>query len=321
MWNLAKKLQKRGSKNRPVLAIDLGGTKVVVAAVQHNGRILESVRERVDFSDEYKSLLGQITRMAHPLIQKYALKKGAIASAGPLDPVRGLLLNPTNFKGQSSGWGVVPLGHDLRKKLKIEIAVENDAAAAARAEIWLGAARGQKNAIIVTLGTGLGVGVIANGAVVRSGRHLHTEGGHIIMNMEEKNWLCGCGNYGCAEAYLSGVNFTKNLAKIWREPGLTGEILKQRALNGDKKAIDAFRLYGERLAVFFCSLCVLFSPEQIIISGGFSNSAKLFLPVTKAKLTSLMKTRRVGVDMMPRIKISKFTDLAGILGAACVALD
>lgn len=328
MLNLAKRSQKRssktkslGSNRKKVLAIDLGGTKIAVAVVDVAGHIHASVREPVDFSGEYKSLLAQISRLARPLILKYKLKRGGIASAGPLDPVKGVLLNPTNFKGQSDGWGVLPFIRDLRSKLKIEMRLENDAAAAAYAEAWKGAAREVKNTVVVTLGTGLGVGAIANGKIVRSGRNLHTEAGHIIMNCEDEQWLCGCGNYGCAEAYLSGVNFTKNLGHQWGEPRLTGEELLTRAKGGDVRAVEAFRQYGSRLASFFCSLCVVFSPELIVISGGFSHSYELFLPTAEVKLKELLRTRREGADLLPVVKISQFQDMAGLLGAARVALN
>ncbi len=324
MLNLAKKLLKKGSSRKAakkVLAIDLGGTKIALAVIDQSGRIQDSIRERVDFSGEYDSLLAQISRLARPLIAKHKLTAGAIASAGPLDPIAGLLLNPTNFKGKSAGWGVVHFIRDLKRKLKIALQLENDAAAAARAEAWLGAGRGKNNVVIVTLGTGLGVGVVANGQIVRSGRYLHTEGGHIIINCEGSDWLCGCGNYGCAEAYLSGANFTKNLGRQWGEPTLSGEELLARAKRGDAAAVEAFRQYGDKLAVFFYSLCVLFSPELIVISGGFSHSYELFMPTTEAKLRDLMRTRREGVDMLPKVKISRFQDQAGLLGAARVALD
>lgn len=314
-------MTKKSSKKilKKVLAYDLGGTKLAVAVVDESGHILETRRELVELHGGEKSLVDQFVRLGRPLIEKYKIKKGAIASAGPLDPIRGLLLNPTNLKTLGHEWGVVPLIKLVEKKLKIDMQLENDAASAALAEGWVGVGRNKKDMTIVTLGTGLGVGVIANGALVRSGRHLHTEAGHIIIDYANKNWLCGCGNYGCAEAFLSGANFTKHFAKAWSEPHLTGEELVARARRGDERVLSEFVIYGERLASFICSLTVVFSSEVIILSGGFSHAADLFLPTCVNKLSQLLSTRRQGCDLLPRILISKFRDEAGLIGAAFVS--
>ncbi|MEQ1664256.1 MAG: ROK family protein, partial [Bdellovibrionales bacterium] len=188
------------------------------------------------------------------------------------------------------------------------------------AESWMASSKSAQNIIAVTLGTGLGVGVIANGKLVRSGKNLHPEAGHIIISYNEKEWLCGCGNFGCAEAFLSGVNWTNHLAKKWDEPQLTSEQLVNRARQGDKKVLAEFDLYAERLAAFFTSLIVLFSPQKIVISGGFSHAAELFLPKCETKLLDLLRHRRVGVDLLPAIECSKHPDDMGVLGAAYVAL-
>lgn len=318
MWSLAKKLPKKNYKK--VLAFDLGGTKLAVAVIDGRGRILESQREPVELHGGAVSLVAQFARLGQPLIKKYKLKMGAIASAGPLDPIKGLLMNPTNLKTLGHEWGVVPLIKDVEKKLKIKMKLENDAAAAVLAEAWVGAGRPHQNVVVITLGTGVGVGVIANGQLVRSGRHLHTEIGHITIDYKDRTWLCGCGNYGCAEAFLSGSNFTRHLAKEWSEPHLTGEELVARARRKDKRALAEFIIYGERLASFVYSLTVMFSPEKIILSGGFSHATDLFLPTCQARLAELLRTRRQGLDLLPQIIISKFRDEAGLIGAAVVSL-
>ncbi|OFZ13595.1 MAG: hypothetical protein A2Z20_09675 [Bdellovibrionales bacterium RBG_16_40_8] len=320
---MAKKLLKKNFKK--VLAFDLGGTKLACAVVNSQGKILEENKILVDLRQGPRSLINQFVELGTPLIKKYKLKAGAIASAGPLDPIRGILLNPTNLKTNGASWGVVPLIREVQKKLKIKLQLENDAAAAMWAEHWVGSGRGVANIVIVTLGTGVGVGVLANKKLVRSGRNLHPEAGHIIIdhqNTDSKNaaWLCGCGNYSCAEAFLSGVNFTKHLSEKWSEPNLTGEKLVARARRGEEEVLIEFRNYGKRLASFLRSLIVLFSPEKVILSGGFSHAADLFLPTCEARLRELLTTRREGVDLLPQIKVSQFRDEAGLLGAAYVAL-
>ncbi len=303
------------------LAIDLGGTKILVGVVNHRGQISDLARESVDLSNGYKGLVRQMVRLTQPLVAKHKLRSGAVAAAGPLDPVRGLLLNPTNLKGGDKFWGVSPIVRDISRALKIPVRLENDAAAAALAESWIGEARRYKNLAIVTLGTGLGLGIIANGTLVRAGQNLHTEGGHITLNYLEKEWQCGCGNYGCAEAYLSGANFTKNLSRLWGRHNLQGHEVVAAARAGEADALRAFDEYGKKLGYFLYSQVMLFAPEVVVLSGGFSNAYDLFLKRTESHLGNLLKMHRVGVDMLPKLKISKFRDEAGLLGAAFVALN
>ncbi len=316
MWNLAKKSQKKNFKK--ILSYDLGGTKVAVAVIDEQGNILEEKRESVLLGDGPKGLLSQLARLGRPFVDQYRIRKAVIASAGPLDLVRGRLLNATNFKTDGKHWGVVPLVGPLQKKLGITVALENDAAAAALAEAWVGVGKKSQNLAVITLGTGVGVGVVANGELVRAGRFLHPEGGHLIIEHSEKSWLCGCGNYGCAEAFLSGMNFAKNMSRIWGEAGLSGHDLVVRGRAGEEKVLQAFAEYGERLATLMASLTVLFAPEVIVIAGGFSHASDLFLPSCEARLLELMKGKRAGVDLLPKISISKFQDEAGLLGAAAV---
>src|SRR5690349_17395306 len=128
-WNLAKKSPKRSFKK--VLAIDIGGTKVAVAVIDDRGKIIEKNVERVDLSNGFTSFVNQIVNLSQGFIKTYKLKAGAVASAGPLDPIKGTLLNPTNLKTHGQESGVVPIIRELEKKLKIKMCLENDAASAA----------------------------------------------------------------------------------------------------------------------------------------------------------------------------------------------
>jgi predicted NBD/HSP70 family sugar kinase len=217
-------------------------------------------------------------------------------------------------------WGAFSIVDALNRRTGLSWQLENDAAAAVRAEAWQGESRSVSNHITLTLGTGLGVGVWLNGKLLRSGRFLHPEAGHIIIEYKEKEVLCGCGNYGCAEAYLSGVNFSRWVSERWGE-SLNGEDLVARARAGDQKAKTEFEGYARRLAVYLSSLVVLFCPERVVLSGGFSHSADLFLPQTQVELEKLLSTRREGVDLLPTLAVSKFQDEAGVLGAAQLAFQ
>src|SRR5690606_22842394 len=126
-WNLAKKSRKANSKL--ALAFDLGGTKLAAAIINSKGRILRQLRESVETKDGCKSLMDQFERMGRELCGDKKNLPCAIASAGPLDPVKGELLNPTNLTAQGQKWGVVPLTKQVGRRLKLKVTLESDAAA------------------------------------------------------------------------------------------------------------------------------------------------------------------------------------------------
>ncbi|MCC7403504.1 MAG: ROK family protein [Bdellovibrionales bacterium] len=304
-----------------VIGVDLGGTKLAMGVVTSQGQILDSIREPVQLSQGPQGLISQIAELAEALSKKFGPVEGlGIASAGPLDPRAGVLLDPTNLHEAGQAWGVVPLAEPLKKRLKIAVSIENDAAAAALAEQWLGSNRHCQNSVMMTLGTGLGVGVIANGQLVRSGRHLHPEVGHVFLHYGDSTAPCGCGNFGCAEAYLSGRNFSERCAREWGEKNLTGEELVSRARAGEARALKAFAAYADYFAAMVTILVVQFSPERIVIAGGFSEAKDLFLTQALEKLKTLLSRRRQGVDLFPQIEVSSLGAQAGVLGGAYVAL-
>jgi glucokinase len=313
---------KRKSQNPHALAFDLGGTKVWGGVVDARGKILKEARRPTELSRGPTGLLTQLSEMCGELRMGMPKPLGiGIASAGPLDPARGTLLDPTNFFTGGKSWGEVKLARELQKRVRLPVALENDAAAAILAEHWKGAARGAKNAMVLTLGTGLGVGVIANGALVRSGRGLHPEGGHITLSAGDSSAPCGCGLLGCAEAYLSGRNFAARFGARNKRPGITGHEVSNLARSGDRAALDAFQEYAERLAQAIHTYVVLYAPERVVFAGSFAESFDLFRPQTVRRLETLLERRRVGHDLMPELMRSTLENRAGLLGGARVAFE
>lgn len=315
-----------------VLAYDLGGTKLAAALVTHTGKILAERRERSQTQEGPKSLIRQMTLMADSLWAEVADSRArtqcvGLASAGPLDPKRGLLLDPTNFSAspqQARLWKSVPLARDLSRALKKPVVMENDAAAAMLAEKWKGAAQRYENAMILTLGTGLGTGILTNGTLVRAGRGLHPEAGHFILNSDDKTALCGCGNLGCAEAYLSGRSFERRYhggkpKHLASETRLTPKEIARLARTGNSRAKKAFSEYGEWLAVAIHNYVVAYAPEVVILTGSFADASSLFLPSCYKKLRVLLARRRDGIDLLPKIKVSPLKNKAGVLGGATIA--
>lgn len=307
---------------KSVIAFDIGGTHLRAAIVTSRKQVHLLRREPVTVRRGPAALVEQITKVVNELHQsKFRPKAVGIGCAGPLDPESGILLDPTNFKTNDESWGKVELLKNLKQRLKgFRFILENDAAAAVLGEAWHSGEAKNKNVMVMTLGTGVGVGVICNGELLRAGRLLHPEASHISINAFDSSAPCGCGLNGCVEAYLSGTNFTRRIAKRWGEPNLTGEELVNRAQRGVKPAVDAFVEYGELMAHAIQAYAVLFASEKIVLAGGFSVAAEFFLPTTEKFLEQLMVRRRQGVDMLPKISVSSLGDDLGLLGAARAAM-
>jgi glucokinase len=304
--------------DKKVLAYDLGGTKVLVGVVTRQGKILEELRVPVVAEKGKAAVIQQLADLGNAFLKKHPdIRRVGMASAGPLDPKTGTLLDPTNL----GNWGKVPLAKLLSAKLKRPVVMENDAAAAMLAESWKGKAKGCKNAMILTLGTGLGTAVIANGELVRAGRHLHTEAGHIVIRHGDSTAPCGCGNLGCSEAFLSGRSFTRRNRIRFSRPEMTAEDIAALARKGDPRALAAFEEYAELMAIAVHNYCVIYCPELIVFTGSFAATADLFLPQVREHLKKLLKRRRKGIDLMPKLVVSSLENRAGLLGGAYIALS
>lgn len=306
---------------RKVLAYDLGGTKVAVAVVSSQGKVLEELRVPVVLEQGKTAVLNQLSELGKKFLTRYPeIKSVGIASAGPLDPYRGILLDPTNFSSSQGTWGKVPLASILQKRLKRSVVLENDAAAAILAEKWVGAARHVDDAMILTLGTGLGTGILCNGELLRAGRGLHPEAGHLILRAGDLSAPCGCGNLGCAEAFLSGRSFARRARQRFADATLTAEQIADRARKRDPRALASFEEYAQMMAIAIHNYAVIYAPKLVIFTGSFAQASDLFLKSTRKHLEDLMVRRRIGVDMLPRLAVSKLKNQAGLIGGAYVAI-
>ena len=304
-----------------VLSYDIGGTKVAVGVVTSRGRILEEIRVPVQLEQGKTAVISRLVELGRQMIRQHKdIKWVGIASAGPLNPITGELLDPTNFVSSKGSWGKVPLAKIMTQELKRPAYLDNDAAAAMLAERWIGAAKKYKNSMILTLGTGLGTGMICNGELVRAGRNLHPEAGHMIIRFNDPTAPCGCGNFGCAKAYLSGKNFTRRTQLRFANPNLSSKDIVNLARKQDPLALAAFEEYAEIMAVTIHNFVRLYSPELIVFAGSFAAAADLFIPSTRKYLEVYLARERKGIDLMPKLEVSKLNNSSGIIGGAYIAL-
>ncbi|MEK6580715.1 MAG: ROK family protein [Bdellovibrionota bacterium] len=307
---------------KKVLAYDLGGTKVAVGVVSSRGKVFDEIRVPVEIEKGKVAVFNQLADLGRALIKKHPdVRRVGIASAGPLDPARVMLLDPTNFTSGGKPWGKVAITKELSRRLKKPVYLENDAAAAILAERWVGAAKKYKNAMILTLGTRLGTGILIEGELVRAGRHLHPEAGHLILKRGDESAPCGCGNLGCAEAYLSGRNFTRRTRPRFANPELMAKDIVELARKRDPRALAALEEYAQMMAIAIHNYVVIYAPEIIIFTGSFAEAADLFLDHTRNHLEPLLARRRVGVDLFPKLVVSSLHNQAGLIGGAYIALN
>jgi glucokinase len=319
---------------KQVLAYDLGGTKVAVGIVDENGKVVEAKRVPVMLEKGKDAVLQQLIALGRDFLRRYpGVKRVGMASAGPLHPKKGLLLDPTNFASKKGPWGIVPIVSILSKGLERPVYLDNDAAAAILAEKWVGAAKNFESAMILTLGTGLGTGIVIDGKLMRAGQGLHPEAGHIILNYKDETAVCGCGNIGCAEAYLSGNGFARWANKQLARGGaaisgtrskrgsvaLQGPELATLARKGNRRVKALFIEYGRLMAAAIQSYTVIFEPQIIVLTGSFAETRDLFMPTVESELKRMFTRRVQAGNPVPKIAVSKLKNYAGLIGGAYVA--
>lgn len=301
------------------LCFDLGGTKCIAAMVNSDGEILQyekklipELKRPVDLTNFMIALGKNVSRGFEPI-------SVAIASAGPLDPQGGNLLDPTNLSHGGEEWGIVDMITPFKEAFDLPVKLENDAAAAALSSHWLGEAKGLENSMTITLGTGIGVGAITNDRLCRAGRGLHPEVSHVSINCMDETAPCGCGNLGCVEAYLSGKNFCKRTSVKLGEDYISGPNVLQRADAKEPEILAAFDEYAELMAHALVAYVVAYAPEMVVFAGGFAVSHRFWLEKTRSRLPELLARRRKGIDMLPKLVIADESDFRVVQGAAYTA--
>jgi glucokinase len=311
------KSKNKITTKKSVIAIDLGGTKISAAVIDYKGKIKHEIKEASYLAGGWSKLKLQIVDICERLIELHGdIYAIGIGSAGPLHAEKGILLDPTNF-----GWSskIINLKSDLEKKLKLKVILENDAVAAILGERWMGSA--SESSMCITLGTGLGLGILVDDKVVRGRGGLHAEGGHLVLRPQDEFAHCECGVKGCAEGFLSGVNFAKWVARKTKEKDLSAKELTDLALSGDKRILAFFADYADLMAQYICSLVVLYYPREIIFSGSFSTAHPLFLDQVKDKVAESFKRQEKTHKIVPKLLISKMGNNSGMIGAGYLAYN
>ena len=314
-----------------LIGVDLGATMVRAGAFTPLGEMLavDQAENQAQYSPEagFRRICDSIERLLRQVSPSGVRLLGVgVGSTGPVDTLAGVIVNP----GTLPGWVDIPLVDWMEAHFGAPALLENDAAAAALGEYWMGAGRGVSRLYAVTLGTGIGTACVIDGKSYRGAGGFHPEGGHQIIDPDGP-W-CYCGARGCWESLASGTAIARDARlAVADHPGsrlslLSGDDLAQidarmvaeAALLGDPLARRVIGRAAEYFATGLFNLLMLFFPEVIVLSGGVMRSSELFMPaINRAVQTATPYLPMERVD----IRLAELGYYAGIYGAAYAILQ
>jgi glucokinase len=311
------------------LGVDVGGTKVAAGLVDAKGTILFQTRvpmpARGDAASGFAALERAIDAVfaAQPRART-SLSGIGICAPGPLDPFRGIVLNPPNLPC----WHNFPLAAEVHRVFNVCAKIDNDANAAALAEAVWGAGVGFRNAFYVTLGTGIGAGIVFDGRIYHGRTGSAAEGGHVSIDYNGPR--CGCGKRGCIEAFCSGPAIAQRARALLaesREPSLLRELANGNVENltaehvaeafraGDALARKVLEVSSDLLTVWLGNMIDLLEPDVIVFGGGMAKLMSDFFPRTQQELPKWCINARC--CEIP-LRLAKYGSDAGIAGAAAL---
>lgn len=308
--------------------IDLGGTFIKCGIFNSDGGLI--VKDKIPTGSErpYAEIAADMAKLALALADRAGVKIEAvgIGSPGTVDSKNGIIVYSNNIK-----WENVPLGKAVGEIVKLPVFITNDANAAALGESYMGAGKNFKNIVFVTLGTGVGGGIVLDGKLYEGGYSAGAEIGHTLIRMNGEK--CTCGRRGCLEAYASAtalINQTKAAMKkhpdsvMWRICGGVSENADGKTAfdgmrEGDMAATKVVKNYIRYLAEGITSLCNIFRPDAILLGGGICAEGETLLKPLKRFVD-----RNIfgGVAYAPvKILTATLGNDAGIYGAAKLAMN
>jgi glucokinase len=306
--------------NNHVLAADVGGTNTRMAVVTDAGEILTLLKKSTRCRKGREEMMKFLVSFARETIEKSQLPIEKICGMGigfpgPLNAETGTIFNPPNL----TGWDNVPLKDILEEELKMPVSVENDANSAALGEWWKGAGVGTNSMVCITLGTGVGGGIILDGRIWHGASCIAGEIGHttVIRN----GIKCTCGNKGCLEAYASsrGIIERVNIAlseesdKDKFQPITELKQLDQLVMQGNEIILNVIKETGVIVGITVANLANLLNPEMVVLFGGVTNLGEnLITPLREEVKKRAFKKATESL----RIEVAKLGDNSGILGAA-----
>lgn len=307
------------------IGVDVGGTKIAAGVVDENGTIITQVRKPTPANDPH-TLVTTIGEAASELAAAHDVSAVGIGAAGFINSERSKVIFAPNL-----AWRDEPLAERVRTAVGLPVIVENDANAAAWGEFRYGAAEAATSAVVITVGTGIGGGIIINDQLLRGSHGFAGEIGH--MNMVPDGLRCGCGEDGCWEMYSSGTALVRLARKYATESpsvaitlldmaggdpeAITGPLVTRAAKAGDQVALDCFEHIGKWLGQGMADLAALLDPDMFVIAGGVSEAGEILLRPAQTTFRERLTARSFRHEAP--VVLATLANEAGMVGAADLA--
>jgi glucokinase len=311
------------------IGVDIGGTKILAGAVTEDGEIVKTARRDTPHSDA-TAVLDLVAEVVTELARTVdaPIDGVGLGVAGPVDASRSHVYFAPNLR-----WSQVPARALLEAATGLPVVVENDGNVAAWGEYRFGAGRGSGDLVLVTVGTGIGGGIVLGGRLFRGAHGAAGEIGH--ANAVPNGIPCGCGRNGCIEQYASGNALVREARALAAErrpeaaillslgdgtpEGVQGVHVTEAARAGDPVAVEAFEIVGTWLGRGLADLAAILDPDVFVIGGGVSVAGELLLASARRTLNS--KLVGLATRPAPVIKVAELLNEAGLVGAADLARD
>lgn len=306
------------------IGVDIGGTGIQSGIVDENGKITHKTSIKTSINIPFEEQISNLAESIRQLTLSAGYTEADISSIGfgipgIADQKTGDVIKCTNMN-----WVNVPLRAEFQKHINVPIYIDNDATVAGLAESAAGVSKGTSSSVFITIGTGIGAGIVINGKVWSGAHGIGSELGHVILKLDGEP--CTCGNRGCLERYCSATAIirmareacTENpdslmLKKAETLDGINAKIVFDSAKEEDPTAVKVFNYYISCLAQAIASIINLIDPEVIVLGGGVSKAGDFLLNALKKEVPQYVLFNTLP---MPEIKIAQLGSDAGIVGAA-----
>ncbi len=307
------------------LGIDIGGTNIKAGVVDENAVLAAHSSVKTESGAGYAVTLENIFKAADGALELAGIdiekiKSIGVGCPGTMDAANGTVVYSNNLR-----WENMPLGSDISQKYAKKVYLENDANAAAYGEYIAGAAKGAKNAVVLTLGTGVGAGIIIDGKIYSGSNMAGGEIGHTVIEID--GWECTCGRKGCFEAYASATGLIRMTAEMIKEKPISrlkelaeagGKISARTAFNaaklGDDYGKSVVEKYIKYLACGIANTINIFQPDILCIGGGVCNEGDNLLKPLKKEVAKQIYTKNS--EKNTEIALCALANEAGMIGSA-----
>jgi glucokinase len=325
-------MPRKKQNGAPVLAVDIGGTKILLALFAATGEMLAKDTHPTLAHEGVNAVIGRLCLAIDNILKQNNMKPSqlggiCIACAGGIDTGRGVVVTPSP---NMPGWSDIPLAEIVIKKFEVKTWLINDASAAALGEHRSGVGKGVNNLVLLTLGTGIGGGIIADGKLYLGAVGASGELGHMTIDAEGP--ACGCGNKGCLEMLASGTAVARDAVKRIRQgqksvltekaagkmENITAEMVGAAARSGDSLSQEVIARAAYYLGIGLVNIVNIFNPEMIVLGGGMAEMGSLLIEPGKR----IVDERAFSISSRAvSIVAAQLGNEAGVYGAAAFALE